>query len=495
MHDLHYYKKILQETSKNMTFSDYLKYIVSWQWLNFYKFAWFVSRFPNTERIKGITTLENFDEQVEKSMKDSTFLDMKKSFFENFEKLFKSIDLPHIFHFFENENAEYSDVTVSCKNNYLSHVNTKSENCLYTFSIKESEDILNAVAIWKHSSNVYFSAGVIQSFKVFYSRYIINSNNIWFSSNLVWCSECLFCDNLENQKYCIYNKQLDKEEYMKQKKEILKNKSAFCEYYSKVSTKSWSFHSRNTHGNFILNGENLEKSYFISDTKNWKNLMFFGGDSENEFDYNVFTGWTWKNIHLYSDVWCWMWNEHVYNSAHVPYWNHIFYCYRVISCSYCIWCIWLKNKSYCILNKQYTKQEREKLACEIFASMEAEWTLWLFFPPRLNPFYFNDTFAELIWWFTKEEIIKEWFMRRDEKIKVDISDKNWVISVSELDTYEWFDASWNRKINPAILKKVIQDKQWNYYKIVKMEYDFLTKHHLPLPRVHRLERIKVNFGL
>jgi len=66
--------------------------------------------------------------------------------------------MPHMIQFFENENSEYSDVVVGCKNNYLSNINTNAENCLYTFSIKESENVINSVAVWKHSSNVYFSS-------------------------------------------------------------------------------------------------------------------------------------------------------------------------------------------------------------------------------------------------------------------------------------------------------------------------------------------------
>jgi restriction endonuclease len=37
MKNLNYYKEIMQDKSKNLSFSDYLKYITSWQELNFYK--------------------------------------------------------------------------------------------------------------------------------------------------------------------------------------------------------------------------------------------------------------------------------------------------------------------------------------------------------------------------------------------------------------------------------------------------------------------------
>ena len=111
----------------------------------------------------------------------------------------------------------------------------------------------------------------------------------------------------------------------------------------------------------------------------------------------------------------------------------------------------------------------------------------------MNPFYFNDTVAYLIDdTFTKEEVTKEGYLWRDEEIKVDVPEWAEVIEVKDLNKYQWFENSkW--MINPEILKKVIKDEKWNYYRIVKMEYDFLMKHGLPLPELHWLERIKLGF--
>jgi hypothetical protein len=128
--------------------------------------------------------------------------------------------------------------------------------------------------------------------------------------------------------------------------------------------------------------------------------------------------------------------------------------------------------------------------------MENDGTLWEFFPWTMNPFYFNDTAAYLIDpTFTKEEVTAKWYLRRDEPIKVDIPDGVEVVKTTDLSQYEWFDTEWNRTINADILKKVIKDEQGNYYRIIPMEYKFLVKHGLPLPRKHWLERMKENFRI
>ncbi len=166
------------------------------------------------------------------------------------------------------------------------------------------------------------------------------------------------------------------------------------------------------------------------------------------------------------------------------------------TCSFCLGCIGLKNKSYCILNKQYTKEERYEKVDKIFDQMEQEGTLGEFFPATMNPFYFNDTAAYLIDpSFTKEEVTAKGYIRRDDPIKVDIQGDAEVVSSSDLGQYEWYDDQGNWTITTEILKKVIQDEQGNYYRIIPMEYKFLIKHGLPLPRKHWLERMKENFRI
>ena len=133
---------------------------------------------------------------------------------------------------------------------------------------------------------------------------------------------------------------------------------------------------------------------------------------------------------------------------------------------------------------------------QIFEQMKKDWTLGQFFPAKMNPFYFNDTAAYLIDpSFTKEEVEKTGYLRRDEPIKVDIPTDLEQVHVRDLDQYEGYDENGKRHINEEILKKVIIDDQGNVRRIVNMEYVFLMKHALPLPRKHRLERMKENFRI
>jgi hypothetical protein len=125
--------------------------------------------------------------------------------------------------------------------------------------------------------------------------------------------------------------------------------------------------------------------------------------------------------------------------------SFIFYSFFLESCSYCLGCIGLRNKSYCIFNKQYTKEEWYDKVDEIFSQMERDGELGMFFPGWINPFYFNDTAAYLIdpagnggtgEPFTKEEVTAAGYLRRDEPIQVDIPAGAKVVKTDELDQYE-----------------------------------------------------------
>ncbi len=69
--------------------------------------------------------------------------------------------------------------------------------------------------------------------------------------------------------------------------------------------------------------------------------------------------------------------------------------------------------------------------------MEQNGILGKFFPGSMSPFYFNDTAAYLIDdSFTKEEVEAKGYLRRDEKINVDIPEGLEVVKTNELDTHE-----------------------------------------------------------
>ncbi len=494
--DIKKWEQKMWEKIKNKSRKDFLKYLTSWKSFVFYKKDGYVTLYPDVGRMGPL--LSNNDYEKERLNFESYWkeYDFNKNFFLNYKDLFTTIPNVRLKKLLPYENSEYIDSGwYWIKNCYLSiGPFSDCENIFYSFEVKEKcTNVYNSVMVRNWCNNVFTSVGIINSYNIFYSKFVSDSYNIRFCTNMIGCNECVDCDWLQNQSYCINNNPYSKEEYLQKKEEILKNKNTFYDKFVKLTSDGKNIESKNIKWYFNVKCENIENWYFNYNIQKWANLILAWSTNWNKEMYSTFVCGSPHMDHAYHCLDSWWW-DYMYNSERAAMSSHVYYCYYIENCSYCIGCIWIKNKSFCILNKQYTKEERFELANKIFQQMDSDWILWDYFPWYLNPFYFNDTAAYLIDdSFTKEEVTAEWYLWRDEEIKVDIPE--WLDKVKsiELNNFQWFNEKGERHINPEILKKVIQDEKGNYYRIVPMELDFLQKHGLPLPEIHWLERIKLGF--
>jgi len=493
-HRLKQRQEKIQAKRKQTPWREFVMEIWSWFPLVLHRSWSHLSRFaPEADRIGEIIDFDTYADWITQKELE---IWSSSSFFQQIQILFKSTTLAGTKTIWQNENSVYNDIILGAKNAYLNFVVLETNKAAYNYGVNKCDEVYNSLQILL-SQNVYMSRAVTSSSNIFYCSNIQDSSDVRFCANMRWCTHCLFSSNLENKSYCIQNKQYNKSEYEDKKLSLLwKDKSQFLTILESVLSINWSNTWDSIVWQFNRNCSDIESWFFNFQVHEWRNVLFGAGTWDATQVYDVFSFWWTTTDHNYACMWVWRNASHVYCSVEAsPSVNNCYYCYLVDTCSYCLGCIWLKNKSYCIFNKQYTKEARYDKVDEIFVAMEAEWTLWDFFPGSMNPFYFNDTAAYLIDdSFTKEEVDAEWYLRRDEKISVDIPEGMVVVKTSELADYE-SRVDEVRTIDPNILKKVIQDEEWNVYRIVKMEYDFLVKHWLPLPRLHWLDRLKMNFSI
>ena len=494
MTDLSYWMKKIQDKRKKTPRRDFLMEICSWKPFVLSKQWWIISRFSTQERNTSVPTQEFIDQR------DSLleyWIDYTGHFRDNMKQLFLTCPLPWLLSFFQNENSDYADIVIWSKNCYLSYAVVQSENVYYSETIKDKcRNVYNSIMVIEKCENIYSSASIFRSYNIFFSRLIINSSSIRESSHLVNCHECIRCNDLENQSYCIDNKTYSQSEYEQYKKEYFNHTlPSIVSVPPYTWTKHTSIASRDITWSYIINSSHIESWYFVFSTEHARNVVLGWAAQGNTHFYDIFGCGSPKADHFYGVMWWWSYAENIYCCSHINWWSSNFYSYFLENCSFCLGCIWLQNKQFCIFNKQYTKEARYKKVDEIFLRMDQEWTLGQFFPGLMNPFYFNDTAAYLIDpSFTKEEVTAKWYLRRNEPITVDIPE--WVQTVSTHDLWQ-FETIENGKptISNEILRKVIIDKSWNAYRIIPMELDFLNKHWLPLPRLHRLERLKQHFTM
>ena len=494
MPNIVHYEKLIQEKRRKTPFRDFVKELASWDVLNLYRRNGKISRYPENDRIKKLG--ENFWEDAYTFWDDYNF---SKDFFQNFKELQDTIPMQYTLSFWTNENCEYMDGVFIGKNVYLSFIiGFWAENVMYSaFCYDNVNSVMNSFLACKNSSEIAYSLSVTESYKVFYSKNIANSSNIWFSTNLIGCHDCIWCDNLENTQFAINNTVLQKEEYEKNRDKILHDKENYIKTWGHIHKRAiTNFASENVSGMGINKSENIENGLWISKMRNARNIAIGNGGDGCSHMLDCMDVGLWST-HYYAVMGAWGIGTHdIYCALQMANNSNCYYSQYLESCHHCLGCIWLKNKSYCILNKQYTKEEWEVLAEKIFASMEADGTLWDFFPASMCPFYFNDTLAYLIDdSFTKEEVVADGYLWRDEPIRADIPEWARIISTKDMRQFEGFDSTRKWRIDPEVMKVVISDEKWNYYRIVQMEYDFLMKHGLPLPRMHWLDRMKMGFQI
>ena len=158
------------------------------------------------------------------------------------------------------------------------------------------------------------------------------------------------------------------------------------------------------------------------------------------------------------------------------------YCTKCTSSSDLFGCVSLKKKSYCIFNKQYSKEDYFALREKIIQHMnEMPYTdkqgriyrYGEFFPPEFSPFAYNETLAHDFFPLTKEAAEVKGYLWRDPEMH----EYQTTIDANDLPDHI-------RDISDSILKEIIKCASCGKaYRVIQMELDFLRKMSLPLPRL------------
>jgi len=101
--------------------------------------------------------------------------------------------------------------------------------------------------------------------------------------------------------------------------------------------------------------------------------------------------------------------DHGYMNVSSLYCNqskHILYSDNCLSCEHLLGCVSLRRKKYCVLNRQYTKDEYEGLAASIIAQMQQDGSFGEFFPVSLSPYGYNETNAQEVYPLSREEVLR-----------------------------------------------------------------------------------------
>ncbi|PID70257.1 hypothetical protein CSB37_02630 [bacterium DOLZORAL124_38_8] len=412
--------------------------------------------------------------------------DFTKPFFEQFGELFTKVPVPHGFKFL-NEQSEYINGASNCKKCYLGFNIDYCEDCLYLENSGKSTSCVDCLGITNCELG-YDLVDCRNCYNLVSSQNCVNCSDSFYLRDCRSCRNCIGCVNLIGKEYYVFNEKVSKSEFLEKKKalekkliveQVLKYLSNFRSNFARryyVGTKN-----ENSTGDFINNTKNIKSCFDCYELEDCKycDYVFKVKDS---MDYDVFGD---NSFLIYNSIatgpncslnvacsCCWSGS------------SNNFYSHLISSCHNCLGCVGLKHKQYCILNKQYTKEEYEELLPKIIAHMKKTEEWGEFFPANMSPFAYNETVAQEYYPLTKEEALGRGYKWKDETINK---------------KYETLKQSfdWNqipddiKEVEDDILTKVLFcERSGKPYKIQKAELKFYRKMNLPIPHLHPDERHK-----
>ncbi len=327
--------------------------------------------------------------------------DFSKSAFEQFAKLREVVPVPSLYSLYNTlENCEYTNIMEGCKNCYLCFDGNRNEDslfCRWFWDVKNSMDLDFAMK----SENCYACLDIENCSNCLYTE---QSSNCSESIGLYRCENSKFCilsSNLTNKEYYIYNEPVSKKEYEKYRRDtpledIVK---AWEEMKKKTIRKCVvNIGGENVMGDGILHSKNIY-GYDIRDSENSK-YIYDSWDVKNSMDcYEQYNDCSWS----YECMSSWVYHSiGVHDVSKISESMYSNYCHNS---SYLFLCTWLRDKKYCILNKQYTPEEYEKLVPKIIEKMIKDKEWGEFFSANMSPYGYNETITPIYYPLSREEVL------------------------------------------------------------------------------------------
>ncbi|PIR48601.1 hypothetical protein COU80_02725 [Candidatus Peregrinibacteria bacterium CG10_big_fil_rev_8_21_14_0_10_55_24] len=414
-------------------------------------------------------------------------VDLTRPFFEQIEEL--QCTVPRISLYLVNsQNCDYCNFLGDCKNCYLTFGSVYSEDCLYGSAYYAKNCVDNLVT--RECQWSYECTDCRQLYSCFYCQDCYHSDHLFFCYDLQGCSECIACAGLRNAKYHIGNKQYDKKEY-----EAVKRDLNFC---NPTQKKEWltklqkvkqttirhympSSNVQNVSGTHIYNSKNTFRSFFVDRCEDCAYCMQVV-DLKDCYDNN----YTEEN-ELCNEYLGMYGATNAFFSTFSRSTYEVYYSEYCIGAKYMFGCTNVRDREYCILNKQYTKEEYEELVPKIIEHMRSTGEWGEFFPVALSPFAYNETVAQEYFPLSEEEVLKRGWKWRDQKDEIPKVER--IIPAAKLPN------SIN-DIPDDILNWAVEcEATKRPFRIIKQELDFYRKMRLPIPHFHPDERHKHRMAL
>ncbi|OGY99939.1 MAG: hypothetical protein A3B13_02005 [Candidatus Liptonbacteria bacterium RIFCSPLOWO2_01_FULL_45_15] len=332
--------------------------------------------------------------------------DFKKTFFEQFCELFNTVPWSPMWNY-NKTNSEYS-VSSYLKNCYLCFDCGFLEDSAYSVTLLRSKRCFDMVNC-KSCELCYYCINTNDSYKTFFSRNCTSCVEVWLSQDCIGCNNCFGCTGLRNKNYHIFNKPYTKEAYQEELKKMKLDSWDGSQSTAEKAFAAWkqypvkyqhSVQAQGCTGDYIYNSNQLRNCFFAGNAQNcFHSQSIIYGPIKDSADITS----SGEVIELFYET-----------GASGDQASNIFFSFDVSASNYCWYstncrqsnnlfgCVGVRGKNYCILNKQYSKEDFFALREKIIRHMDempytdAKGRVYRygeFFPPEVSPFGYNETQA------------------------------------------------------------------------------------------------------
>jgi len=417
--------------------------------------------------------------------------DFSKSFFEQFDSLIHDVPRPAN-NLISVEMCDYCNQVRNSKNCYLCYNANECENCMYCSETHRAKNCVDCLDT--QSCEFCFSCFDCAACNACqYLDHCKNCSQCYFTYDCSGCKNVMLCNGLHNQQYMFKNEQLTKEQYEAKLKEydfgkrsvIESLKNEFVELKrNAIHNATNNINSENCTGDYLIDCSNCENCFNALKIENCKNVLNVEDKALESRELSFVAS-----------------PELCYEGAMVVGYKNLFgmmvidgngnmYCQFCENCKDCFGCVGLRQKRYCIFNKQYTKEEFEALVPKIIEHMKTSGEWGEFFPASLSPYGYNETVAHIYHPKSKEEATAFGAKWQDNDYSLKF-DGPFYEPKDDIKDY-----ANNEPESDGLLKGILKcSVTGKAFKIMPQELAFYMEHNIPVPTKYAEARYMELFKL
>jgi hypothetical protein len=410
--------------------------------------------------------------------------DFNRPFFEQFNEVLHRAPLQSLSVDFL-QNSDYVNEAGHLKNCYLIVESDGNQDSLYSYRILGATSCVDCIFV-KDSEWCYECTDCVTCNKLLYGQLCEQCRDSTFLFDCRGCQNCFGCVGLRKKQFCIFNEQLTEEEYKTREASLdlcnpehVQTVMARFEELKRAHPRKaiTGEQNDNVSGEYINESKECFDCYDIRQCRDCKycHMLMEVNDC---MDYYV---WGMGGDRIYECLTC-GYHPHSLRFC-VKCWegvHNLTYCFQcTLGTNNCFGCVAVHRGEYCILNKQYSKEEYEKLVPKIIEHMKKTGEWGEFFPASISPHAYNETSALEYFPLNKEEVINRGLKWQD----------NLPTTTGE-ETVSWNDIPYDiDQVTESICDEVLAcERTGKNFRITKQELAFYKQMRLPIPRIHYYER-------